>query len=54
MEHLSIQVREISHNKDEDRLNDPDLVREPGDQAGREAPYDAYTSPADGHDEERC
>lgn len=52
MEDFSVEVRQIAHDENEDRLDNSDVVREAGHESSEEAPDDADQSAANCHDEE--
>lgn len=52
MKNFGIEVGQVCHHKDEDRLDDPNLVRETGDETGGEAPNDADDSASNRHHNE--
>jgi len=50
---FSVEVGQVTHNKDEDRFNDTDVVRKTGYKPREEAPNDADQGTAQGHNGER-
>ena len=52
MEDLSIEVGQISHDKDEDGFYNSDLVSVPGDKTCKKAPQDANDSATKSHHKE--
>lgn len=52
MEDLSIEVGQISHDKDEDGFYNSDPVREPGDKTCKETPEDANDGATKRHHKE--
>lgn len=52
MEDLSMEVGQISHDKDEDGFYNSDLVRVPGDKTCKETPQDANDGATKRHQKE--
>lgn len=53
MEDFSVQVSQIAHDKNENRLDDPNVVGETGNETGEEAPNNADQRATDRNHNER-
>lgn len=51
VEHLGVKIRQIRHDENEDRFNDPDFMGEPGHETCSEAPHHADAGATDSHHE---